>query len=789
MGFTHKNRPTTRRHYAIEADANTNAPSLAGFLWQRSTTGRGRTETSIRTTGVNSYPYNQRGFTSSRSFTYGTSNTIESYTQDYSSGLTGSYSGTTSSYYRSDRGYQKSGAERSGNTGETESGGTAKYDQTVITGSATWTASRSSSASGEDTDGDIRIYSGSTSSSYNFESSYTQRRINHSKMDIVSSSSSRRVYGRTIKNDDGVHVTNTVDSGSNGTEYTYSFFEERYTVSTKKISSVKSEYITTGSTGTTGTYTYFSPEIGDTETSSYSLKTTTTVLTDAYPISIETFESETKYYNGFPRGSYGIYTIHGGAYYITDGEIFDGSILHNPVTGTVFTDSSKFLNDYVSYSRELYNGGAENNITSTRFDYYSSIYPYGIFTEKPYTAIYKKFVSGINSTLDFGQSTNVMFSYLSTVFSKYNIPSTSERVFNLQTTKTYQRDGCSEIRYSQIQPHFFTLETLSDIDGSLQAFTRSSTVSTFNTNASYSYGISVGSDRPGVGVSETTYVRIYYPFYSYLTQGRNLRANTLAIYTSEKFLNGGVQNQTSSDISGAVRGIPKISIQDQQITTVTLDSYDKQMGANSFVSQKYTGSAGFPLNFNFSLNRYLPFLPDEKYGDIYTEFNDMPCHLSFYENGKTLIKLTSTGEYFTSATFKSESETYTKESLKKTFSTALSGLIEIERGEEFEAGKSNILRQGFIGPNSYFDGGHVFFNKEGTFSQSGIDSDVFYVFGDSESKSIAVGGEGILPQTGTLPAGSMIFGVFNSCINTATRNGYYNATFDRYQSGDIYYNF
>jgi hypothetical protein len=247
----------------------------------------------------------------------------------------------------------------------------------------------------------------------------------------------------------------------------------------------------------------------------------------------------------------------------------------------------------------------------------------------------------------------------------------------------------------------------------------------------------------------------------------------LSVLTRDKGKQGGIQYESSTNISGAVRSTYPISIADEVITTSTRTSPAATINltVNSAESNSYTFSAGLPLGLELKLNRYMTFLPIDGYGSIFSTVGNSTDKSSFllkYEgDGSSVVRFTSTGKYSTSQTGGSD-QTRTDRTTQS-FASVLNGLAKIQQGQQYPNGQETVAKMTDIGAGfNYYPaaGGQVFTDTEGTIIYRSMNPASFFMFGGSNSSSFSLNNPGANNdfKTQTIPANSVLFAQLSTFV-------------------------
>lgn len=231
---------------------------------------------------------------------------------------------------------------------------------------------------------------------------------------------------------------------------------------------------------------------------------------------------------------------------------------------------------------------------------------------------------------------------------------------------------------------------------------------------------------------------------------------TRSLITYNKGLQGGVQYETSNNISGAMRDGRNVTVGHAYVTSTATTSKNAfgsttsqiNVTINTSISGSYL-STNFPVSFGGQLNAYAPFLPAERYGDIYYSRGDMYVHLSHSKNGSSRIKCIKNFKYLTE---KSDSSTY------HTMDTTLFGVFKVQKG----GGDANYKKTLMIGGDLNPFGGQVFTNRPGAAINLNAPPGTFTAFGTGNgstviSENLTQIGNGYNVATKTLKSNAMIY--------------------------------
>lgn len=260
----------------------------------------------------------------------------------------------------------------------------------------------------------------------------------------------------------------------------------------------------------------------------------------------------------------------------------------------------------------------------------------------------------------------------------------------------------------------------------------------------------------------------------------------LTVLTYDKGNQGGIQYDYESDISDAARMTAPISITDALPTTTTSQQSDTRLtntfGVNTDNTKSYTLTNALPLTF-LRLNRYYKYIPTNSFNNgningIVTGFKTITDESSstiyestlgsveniYVENGRSIIRFSSSGSYLTTSLYPPTRTDQTT----KSFSTLLTGAVENSRGNSFAQGQQTAVKYTqFFNDEINMCGGQIFTDREGVLIfSSNLPPLTFKIFNresaDDETVTLS-STDGVIgfENTISLPANGALF------INTA----------------------
>jgi hypothetical protein len=507
---------------------------------------------------------------------------------------------------------------------------------------------------------------------------------------------------------------------------------------------VKLTAITTSSVS----YSYLSGTLA-TDSSSYSFNTTKITGEQNETMTHEAYVDETITLDAFYDSLYTVYSIHGGAAYITGGSVLPNAVVVGATLTTVNTSfaSLNYPESLNEYSTEFYRGSKADQQDKGFLE--TTELTNVITTVSVEETKIRTTYSDIVDPADFGRSTSRAKIFETTTFRSDFQQESQKSGRNATVTQQEQKGGTV-----QFEGYTSVIETVTGSYMASDGFSSYSYGDILSSFTTYQHAQTVGANQTSEILNRTDKKSFGIPRLSKFT-GYHTAKSIPTFWTYDKGDHGGIQNQTSDDVSGAVRSTRENSIADQVITTTTYTSPAATITitANSAESSSYTFSAGLALELELKLNRYLTFFPDEKYGDIVSSIDSMQYSYSFDENGQSIIRFTSTGTYSTSGTFSDGSVKTTK-----SFSSELFGMAKVGLGAVYEDGqKTKPTKQ-----ENQIKGGQNFTQREGVLVYKNVSPTfTFAVFGASSSSIISIGEADIggldSIRTLPLPIGSVCF--------------------------------
>jgi hypothetical protein len=594
-----------------------------------------------------------------------------------------------------------------------------------------------------------------------YEFGRTLRQANETSGDSTYSST------KTFRVDNNGNVNETIT----GTSITgsYEITPQKQIIATQFTQDTGGWYLgySTETTSTSASYSSFSSDLLETVSSSYSFKTTHFNDTLDWS-STSTFDTYTTEYVTITEDiglTYFISTIYGGAGFISGGITLDNQVVTGATTTSIYSLSISQPTNFNSFSYQNYLAAVTGGIDRDTFSFSTSDITYDGIIDTT-VSIVTTSTSNIGDPLDFGRS-----SISANVFTSYTTSSTSygKRTGNglYLTVTNSTRANSQSTTYSGYTTFTANLTTNFFNESGLtteQKVWSAAGVSTWNTLVYAGQSDSAGT-RSVTNTSKNTSWSVQPEQYG---SGFFLKKNiTKDIITYDKGPQGGIQNKTSSDISGAVRNFRTISIADQVITTSTYTSPAATINitANSAKSSSYTISGGLALGLELKLNRYLTFFPDEKYGDIVSSIDSMQYSYSFDENGQSIIRFTSTGKYSTSGTATDGSSRRTTQS----FSSELLGMAKVGLGAAYGNGQLTEPFFNYYYYNKGIFGGQNFTDREGVLRYNSASPPyTLYAFGSDSSSLISLDAANTsnlnISRSTSLPANSVIFAALSTYV-------------------------
>jgi hypothetical protein len=710
------------------------------------------------------------------------------------------YSKTTSSATFSEfstRSYNRDALQSSLSYTQTSSRtGISLFDSSTsslrIENRSTYTYSNSGTRQTFDTDGNsgeenTYFYEGRTKTSF-FESSGKTER-DGSSLKISTSFLSASGLTSTDNGTGGATTFAGADNGGDQYETTIPFYTASLlTSSGKKTLFFEGFSRITATTSVSKSYSLLSSDLLQTISSSYSLKTTSVTANSYIDITYDTFVAETQTLTNFTDRSYRVSTIHGGGAFIVGGETLGNLVVTGASLETTFSYNRPQPTDFNTYTSQAYTEGSGSvTITQVSAKFSSADATRVIGTTSGDTQILASFVS-TNETVDFGRSINTIRVLTSRTFISYfNSTTISAGLFAGTVTDSYANSTTVE----------FSGFTAASTNGSSSylgsdGFETYSSIEIYSTMTTFPHvvGFLNSLSYDDITLKVTRGVARSLP-YSDSFKGFRTIMPRVSYLTYDKGIQGGIQYESSSDISNVVRSFYPVSVADEVITTATMTSpaATVNLSVNSAESNSYF-SAGLPLGLNISLNRYMSFLPiDGIYGSIFSTAGDSESSsnyvINYEDDGSSLVRFTSTGKYSTSQIVGSDQNSTGKTT--QAFSSVLDGLVKIQQGQQYNNGKKTRGQLTIVQyPQSRpIYGGQKFTNREGLIIyQNPNPPKSFYVFGKNNSSLITQDSTDIdlIYKTGTLslPANSVVFDHFSSFI-TAANIVNSPATYDRRQ--------
>lgn len=772
MPFTH-DIPSAARHYAVGFSAHTGAADVVASTFReessntstttgnRSVTIYGESESSYDPQSKTYYTKNFNVVWSAPSLDFSrTESTISVFSKTLEEGK----SGLTSTFSTS---YPGGNIYTGGTTTQGEFAVENIYGRTYAT--------RTHSSTGFNTQASYSQTSSGSSSTLSSSDRVGDDSIRGTRSTFrYSQSADTRTSTTRIGTD--ADTQETIIYGSGESSYTSSStFEVRVLPQTVRqltlLTSVTSQNfksISTSTQSTSASYSILSPDLLSTQSSSYSLRTS--VASISYysdEATVETYEYETVTYGHFTDSTYRVYTVTGGAFFVTGGDVLPNSVMKNVDSTTEVTDLRFFPTAFNSYIIR-YNEGIQNTLTSTRFGATVESTITTILSTSSEDTLLATRSATTNSTLDFGRSSGSFKEFYTTTFPVYfQTLDTITRISRQTTT-----DGTAQVS-SLLGSNYTSKQESITIpvygDGAFSTFERSTLVYSYITNQTITYNLAPTTTREGLTrrrSSGSSVIPDRSDIYSSGGGADSVRFLKTTVATIDKGFQGGIQYQTSSDISGAVRGYREMTIADVLPSTTTSSS--SFVTVTSGKTQSFTGSANFPLDLSMRLNRYISFFPYDGYGNIYTDLDGMPYHLSVEDSPASIVGFTSTGAYSTE-----------KEDSKGTraFSNRYYGLVKVGLGAQFTNG-TGVRIFSTAGTNSPFItrdgimGGGVFTDDPGFYFYEGLTPPAsFYAFGKDSSSFISQDSTDIpnyfLRSSIELPVNHVVFNPNTSFLSAA----------------------
>ncbi len=798
MAFTH-NRPSARRHYAIENEVKTDGTQtvsrIAGASSSESTTFDGGTN---KTSFENKAIHNGNHVVSSQYLS--TLNTATRVGDGFASGMTGEivvtsiFSDTqgecsrktfnTFSETRKDTGTGNAfGNGRSASSSSTYRS-FRSYGSSITSSSAegfySFTASRKRQSG--DGDGNTGNYTVRTTNSTNFSIGGTTERVaagsvvNATTTTYIDSLTYIKIAGNTgeTPNGDTVDQDQTITGSDTVTNFTRHLEAVYHNTTPTTIEEVIPEVVT-ATEKVNVSYPAKSSNLLSTVVSFYEIRTTISSYNGAYQtVSKDGFTTDKQTITNTPVGTYGEFTVHGEASFLKGGVrlsngFVSGASLTDKLTELYITQPP--LNQAISY--EIYvpsvgetqkTGNAITNLTQ----------PHSIigYTSSEGTKIYSDFTD-YSHPVNFNDTESRGYVYDSSTFRSYYY---DYKTTNRKRTTTNTEDDGFGGSYN-VQGYFPDVTT--------ENFTRSGSDGVIDVSLLTTYWKEGNSVR-GYFQRSNTKPRGHTIYESFLSKvgspsvtqtaefGVGTRYRNATLITLDKGEEGGIQYKSSSDISGAIRGSKNATIAHEYVTTTVL-SQSANVTVNTAASNSYE-SICHPIlgrtNFRagYKLNRYATFLPsDEYYGDIYTHikgfgYNSDLGNAEFIHeaDGSSVIKYAKNFSLFsTNSVNKGSMASQNAATLGMSSSshTNLKGLIKIQKG----GNDANLRRTRLIetGNGRGYFGGFVFTNDKGIVANGGGIPYSFKACDANNSSIINIGlpdlGDYSNIKTKTIPANAMIF--------------------------------
>jgi len=823
MAFTHYT-PTAQRIYGEEYSYSTGIPTQSSIFSRdysvTDTRGATRSETFADTQVVSydaSGSYESRFFTRSSSglnsyndpeynfgATYSSTESFYEFDNYLSSSLTGSgENGSTSSYatQATGAGQNYAGGGAFGQTGSSVYTELAQFNSTYRVYTTSLSASRSSSASytiqTNDGDGNTGV------SNVNLNGAYSSYYYLESGRTVTQSAGNTQVVSTSLSSSSGYTTTNNtrvIPAQSDGTEegdsYTQGGQGATYRIATALSTyTYNNGYPSTVTTSKSFSYSSSSSNLIETESSSYSVKTTTRDFNSpnyTYVRSSERYTTESELATERVGKTYGLSTIHGGAAYISGGDTLDNGVITGATYGSIF--SAPLVSqptDFNTISRHYYQGDSQTlTLTRWRDSYKSDDVVNTLIQTFSELSILTTTSSELTETVDFGRLTSSAKVFTNITANDFYYEEGNSKGYSYYSTTSSFANNKSTVFSGYTTTTFNRSRSYVGIDG----FSTFTWLSNVFSNTTYETNFNIGDQNTGFQS------RITYKDTVGTSQRKAQSATQTGFVTSINYSNkiitldkgrqGGVQYEKSSDVSGAVRSTRSMTIADEVITSTTYTSPAATINitGNTAESNSYTYSAGLALGLELKLNRYLSYFPHERYGDIVSSIDSMQYSYSDEGIGSSIIRFTSTGKYSTTKTGTAGSSLNTQ-----SFSSELFGIVKPGLGEVYEEGQRTALKAAYFEtvfqPPIYILGGQKFTDETGIFeygSQSPLYS--FHAFGSSDSSLITQAIGDIITGSDTvrtisLPAQSVIFNPVSSFVIVGTDA----QTYDRNQIRNDYY--
>lgn len=477
-----------------------------------------------------------------------------------------------------------------------------------------------------------------------------------------------------------------------------------------------------------------SPDSFTTFTDSFSLKTTVFTSTFFTTGTIYTVSAETKTLTNHPLETYKICAALGGGYFgelgttLTNGLVVGASTatsirggVTQPTLEQVFTIEGTSEGYITTFNRDRRKTVYENStalVTSSTEG--TRILPTSTTYDHPVN-----FGSSVSSGHVFTESTYSITFYASDTTSSYT--TTEETTYTVSRGASYT---LSDIKYAYVSflGSYFgsdNLETYTS-NGYYQVSTTTSSViqRVLDTDHTFRATSRFIKNPAQTQTPPSLFIGSFYPL------------KTIA--TFDKGLEGAVQYETSSDISGAMRGSRNVTIADERFGTTTTQYRDSSttydITVNTGVSGTYESIAPPMVSSFHSLNKYATFLPRDKYGDfrfkVYESDGSSDLgEISFskLDLGSYLVRYTNTVNYSTSVSDKSNTST---------IDTTLNGLFQVGNGQLSGGNFQNIVPVSRR-TSDFIAGGFVFTNKKGVLVNKYGAPTTFAAFGSDGSTLIS----------------------------------------------------
>jgi hypothetical protein len=496
--------------------------------------------------------------------------------------------------------------------------------------------------------------------------------------------------------------------------------------------------------------------------------------------------------------------IAGAAAYLTGGDILDnGLVVGNvdTVTSVMFPISTV---DFVEYTSDAQSGGALQNATLLTQSKSTSDYNLLSFVTSEITAESHE-LSNLNGTsFWFGNiSDNMLKGGSVTKNQNYrdvvaNTRTNGRKYIYEQTNKSAAFNVSSSGSYTTLTTSY---QSYLDSNQDLTFFPDSNgSTRSFGVFQSYRLQSTMRSDGNTIVRSRATHesrtsssaATLKEPVKSlnkqiYSDYGRGTRATNNAfmsgkVYTADKNpLYGGYQAEFTSQVSDAAKKYREITIGDQLIQTTEINNSNVapiSLTINSAVSNTYASSFNLPflqaLN-PLRLNSYFTFIPEGRYGNIYTTASNGSVSFEYLENDQSHI-IYQLSRTYTSTKSDENGQVY----VTSTDKSLMDGLVKVGNAVNFADGDktaySQQLAQGYYGSHQQCFGGKTFTDEAGFSFPNGypINTYEFPPFGSStvhSSSSNTISTEG--NATVSLPPTNLLFAFLPIGIDTKNGNDPY----------------